>query len=152
MAVKVISKNRKVFHDYEVGDRFEAGLALAGTEVKALRIGKVNINDGWIEITDQHEAILKGVHIGHYTHGNIHNHEERRDRKLLLNKKELDKLDRFSSEKGHSIVPIKIYFKNRYIKIEIALGRGKKNYDKRQSSKEKDANRDISRVLRHKNR
>jgi len=148
MGIKVISKNRKAFHNYEVSDSFEAGIELRGTEVKALRAAKVNLGDGWVDIVNGSEAFLREVHIGHYSHGNIMNHDERRDRKLLLHKREIIKLTRAISEKGFSVVPLKIYFKGRFIKVEIALGKGKKGYDKRESSKQKDANREISRALK----
>ncbi len=150
MGIKVISKNKKAFHDYEIGDRFEAGIELTGTEVKALRAGKVNLSDGWIDISSAGEAWLKEAHIGHYSHGNIMNHAEKRERRLLLNKRELVKLTRSMQEKGFSIVPIKIYFKGHYIKLEIALGKGKKSFDKRESAKKKDANREIARAMRAK--
>lgn len=152
MSIKIITKNRKAYHEYEVGEKFEAGLELKGTEVKALRIGKVNINDGWVDITSQGEAILVDTTIGHYTHGNLFNHEETRPRRLLLHKNEIAKLLRGVSERGYSIIPLAVYFKGRYIKMEISLARGKKAYDKRQSEKTKDANREISRAIRHKNR
>ncbi|MBF0440800.1 MAG: SsrA-binding protein SmpB [Oligoflexales bacterium] len=146
--MKVISKNRKAFHEYEIGESFEAGMELRGTEVKALRAGKVNLQDGWVEITNRYEAYLKEVHIGHYSHGNINNHLETRDRRLLLHKKEIKSMSRFFSDKGNSIVPIKIYFKDSTIKVEIAMAKGKKLHDKRESSKEKDAVREISKAMK----
>ena len=146
--IKVISSNKKAFHEYNIGDKWEAGIELKGTEVKALRDGRVNLSDGWIDISGRSEAILKEVHIGHYTHGNIMNHAERRDRRLLLHRHEIDKLQSAVEEKGFSLVPIKIYFKGARIKIEIAVGRGKKQHDKRQASKEKDAKKEIARAMR----
>ena len=148
MGIKIISKNRKAFHNYEVGDRWEAGIALLGTEVKALRATKVNLGDGWVDITQDGRAVLREVHIGQYDFGNRANHDERRPRPLLLHKKEIHKLSRAMSEKGFSIVPLKIYFKGRHIKVEIGLGKGKKAYDKRESSKKKDASREISRAMK----
>ncbi len=148
MGIKIISKNRKAFHNFEIGDKWEAGIELLGTEVKALRAAKVNLGDGWIDITKDGEAIMKEVHIGHYNFGNRMNHEERRDRRLLLHKREINKLNRAILEKGFSVVPIKVYFKGRYIKVEIALGKGKKSYDKRESDKKKTANREIERALK----
>ncbi len=148
MGIKIISKNRKAFHNYEISDRLEAGISLQGTEVKALRAGKVNLGEGWVDINDDGEAFLKDVHIGQYTHGNIMNHEETRPRRLLLHKRELHKLSRATQAKGFAVVPISIYFKRSYIKVEIALGKGKKAFDKRQSEKEKDAKKMISRVLK----
>lgn len=148
MGIKVISKNKKAFHNYDIGDSFEAGIELVGTEVKALRGGKVNLGDGWIDIDQDGDAVLKEAQIGHYSHGNIMNHEERRPRRLLLHKREILKLERAITEKGLSIVPLKIYFKGRYIKVEIALGKGKKAYDKRESAKKKDANKEIQRAMK----
>lgn len=152
MGIKVISKNKKAFHNFDIGDSFEAGIELVGTEVKALRGGKVNLGDGWIDINQNQEAVLKEAQIGHYSHGNIMNHEERRPRRLLLHRREIDKLERAVTEKGLSIVPLKIYFKGRYIKLEIALGKGKKAYDKRESSKKKDANKEIQRAMKIRSR
>ena len=147
--IKVISSNKKAFHNYEIGEKWEAGIALLGTEVKALRDGRVNLGDGWVEITDDLEAVLREVHIGHYSHGNIMNHAERRGRKLLLHRRELSKMQRSINEKGLSVVPLKIYFKGGYIKIEVGIGRGKKSYDKRQSNKAKDASKEIARAMKH---
>ena len=148
MGIKIISKNRKAFHNYDIGDSWEAGISLQGTEVKALRATKVNLGDGWVDITANGEAILKEVHIGHYDFGNRANHDERRPRRLLLHKNEINKLGRAIAEKGFSVVPLKIYFKNSRIKVEIALGKGKKSHDKRETSKQKDANREISRAMK----
>lgn len=146
--IKVISTNKKAFHNYEIGEKWEAGIALKGTEVKALRDGRVNLSDGWVNITDDHEAILMEIQIGHYAFGNIMNHEERRNRKLLLHAQELTKISRAIKQKGLSVVPVKIYFKGSFVKVEIAIGRGKKAHDKRESNKEKDANREIARTMR----
>ena len=148
MGIKVISKNRKAFHEYEIGESFEAGISLVGTEVKSLRLGKVNLTDGWVEITERREAILHDVQISPYSHGNIFNHAEKRERKLLLHKKEIAKLYRAASEKGIAIVPIKIFFKENLVKMEIALGKGKKLFDKRQTTKEKDANKEIAKAFK----
>jgi SsrA-binding protein len=150
--IKVISSNRKAFHEYTIGDKWEAGLSLQGTEVKALRDGRVNLSDGWIDITDEHEAILREVHIGHYSHGNIMNHEERRPRRLLLHSHEIDKLARAIREKGFTLLPLKIYFKGRHIKLEVALGKGKKSHDKRDAAREKDAKKEISRAMKDRRR
>lgn len=147
MGIKVISKNRKAFHNFEIGDSYEAGIALLGTEVKALRAAKVNLTDGWIDISNG-EAWLKDIHIGHYAQGNRHNHDESRNRRLLLKKKEISKLNRLISEKGYSIVPIKIYFKDSIIKVEIAIGKGKKLHDKRDAAKKKDAQKEIARAVK----
>ena len=148
MGIKVISKNKRAFHEYEIGESFEAGIALLGTEVKSLRLGKVNLTDGWVEITARREAILHDVQISPYTHGNIFNHAEKRERKLLLHKKELSKLYRAVSEKGIAVVPIKIFFKEHIVKMEIAIGKGKKLYDKRQANKEKDAVKEMAKAFK----
>ncbi len=150
--IKVISSNRKAFHEYAISDKWEAGIALQGTEVKALRDGKINLSDGWVEITDDLEAFLHEVHIGHYSHGNIMNHLERRPRRLLLHRQELTRLARAVQEKGYSLLPLKMYFSGRYIKLEIGLGKGKKSYDKRDTAREKDAKREISRVMKNQSR
>src|SRR5690349_8212399 len=130
--IKVISSNKKAFHNYEIGEKWEAGIALKGTEVKALRDGRVNLSDGWVNITDDLEAVLMEIQIGHYTFGNLMNHEERRNRKLLLHAQEIGKLAKAVKQKGLSVVPTKIYFKGSFVKVEIAIGRGKKTHDKRE--------------------
>jgi SsrA-binding protein len=150
--IKVLASNKKAFHEYSISDTWEAGIALQGTEVKALRDGKVNLTDGWVDFTPGGQAMLREVHIGHYSHGNIMNHLERRSRVLLLHKREIEKLMRASREKGFSIVPLKIYFSGRFVKVEIGLGKGKKAYDKRDTSKEKDARREIDRVMKSQRR
>jgi SsrA-binding protein len=149
MSIKVIVNNRRAFHEYTVEDKFEAGIALTGTEVKSLRAGKCNLSDGWVDI-EHDEAILKEVQISPYTEGNRFNHAEKRPRKLLLHKKEIQKLLRKISEKGYTVVPLKVYFKENWIKVEIALARGKKLHDKRDASKKKDSNREIARAMRGK--
>lgn len=147
MGIKVLVSNRKAFHEYTISDRVEAGLVLQGTEVKSLRLSKGNLTDGWVEF-DQGEAFLMDVQISHYTHGNIMNHEEKRRRKLLMHKRELVKLESRIAEKGFTVVPLKLYFKNGKIKVELGLGKGKKHYDKRESEKSKQANRDIARAMK----
>lgn len=149
MGIKVISKNKKAYHNYQIGDTFEAGIALVGTEVKALRAAKINLGEGWVDISNQEEAWLKDVHIGHYSHGNRQNHDETRPRRLLLKKYEIKRLARKLNEQGFALVPTKVYFKRSYIKVEIGLGKGKKLHDKRESSKAKDANREMSRALKN---
>lgn len=149
MGIKIIAKNRKAFHEYEITDRFEAGIELQGTEVKSMRQGKVNLGDGWIAIDQQGEAYLKQVHISHYSHGNIYNHDEGRPRKLLLKKQELKKLSELVERKGFALVPLKAYFKGQFIKIEVGVGKGKKAHDKRDTSKQKDAQREIERALKN---
>jgi SsrA-binding protein len=130
--VKILSDNRKARHDYELFERFEAGIALTGTEVKAARDGKVQLRDGYAEIAG-HEAWLVNVHIGHYTHGNIFNHDIERRRKLLLHRNEINKLLGKTVEKGLTLIPTRVYLKNGRIKCEIAVGRGRKLHDKREA-------------------
>lgn len=148
MAIKIISKNKRAYHDYQINETIEAGIELQGTEVKSLRAGKVNLADGWVEISAQTEAWLMDIHIGLYEQGNRANHDERRPRRLLLHKHELKKLRRAVQEQGFSIIPTKIYFKNSRIKLECGLGKGKKLHDKRNASRDKDAKRDVERALR----
>ncbi len=141
-------RNKKAFHDYEVLERFEAGIALVGTEVKSIRAGKVKLLDAFCRITDQGELILQGMEISPYAFGNIHNHPAARDRKLLMHKKEILRLSNRMAEKGFSLIPLAMYFKKGKVKVEIALCKGKKLHDKRQSMKEKDAKLEINRALK----
>jgi len=147
MSIKVIASNRKARHNYAISDTWEAGISLQGTEVKALRQGKANLSDGWVDIAEG-EAFLKEVHISPYSHGNRENHPEKRTRKLLLHKKEIHKMERAVNEKGFALVPLKLYFKHGKIKAEIGLGKGKKFYDKRESKKKQDSDRDMQRAMR----
>lgn len=147
MGIKIVSNNKKAFHEYQIVEKFEAGIQLKGTEVKALRNGKVNLNDGWVSIHNG-QVILKQAHIGHYSHGNIYNHEEKRERKLLLHKSQIIKLEKSIASKGLTLVPLKLYLKKGWFKLEIGLGRGKKLHDKRQSEKKKDADRQIARAIK----
>jgi SsrA-binding protein len=145
---KIICRNKKAFYEYEIKETFEAGVALQGTEVKSIREGKINLEDGWVEITEGEEAILRQVHITPYHHGNIFNHPERRPRKLLLKKKELRHLAEEVNTKGWTVVPLKVYIKGQRIKLEVGLARGKKDFDKRESTKEREANREIERAMK----
>ncbi len=147
MGIKIISKNRKARHEYEILDKYEAGMVLLGTEVKALRAVKVNLGGGWVDVRED-RAVLCDVHIGHYEHGNVMNHDQKRRRPLLLSKREIKKLNQQVQEKGMAIVPLAIYFKGSYIKIEIGVGRGKNLHDKRQASKKRDADRTMRRVIK----
>ncbi len=148
MTIKIIASNKSAFHEYEVLDRFEAGIELQGTEVKSLRSGKVNLSDGWVGFTPKGEAWLKQVHISPYSHGNQFNHHENRERRLLLHKSELAKLIDAVEKKGLTVVPLKIYFKEGWVKVEVAVARGKKLHDKRADSKEKTAKRELARAFR----
>ena len=135
-SLKVVATNRAARHDYFIDETYEAGIVLSGTEVKALRQGRASIADGYIAI-DHGEAWLENVHIPEYTQGTWTNHAPRRKRKLLLHHHEIDELLIRTREKGHTIVPLRLYFVNGRAKVEIALARGKKLYDKRQTLKEK---------------
>jgi SsrA-binding protein len=143
---KLIAQNRKARYDYHIDDVFEAGLVLVGTEVKSLRAGRATLGDGFAEIHDG-EAFLHGVHIPEYTQGTWTNHEPRRVRKLLLNRHEIDKIDAKVKERGFTLVPISMYFKDGRAKVEIGLARGKKTYDKRHSLAERQASREKQQAL-----
>ena len=142
----VVARNRKARHDYLIESTVEAGLVLQGTEVKSLRAGRASLVDGYATITDG-EAWLEGVHIPEYTQGTWTNHSARRKRKLLLHRAEIDKIERKVTEKGVTVVPLALYFKDGRAKVEIALARGKKSYDKRATIAERDAKRDIARAM-----
>jgi SsrA-binding protein len=145
--VKVVARNRRARHDYHIEDTFEAGLVLTGTEVKSLRAGRATLTDGFGLITDS-EAWLHGVHIPEYTQGTWTNHEPRRVRKLLLHRKEIDRLANSTRERGLTLVPLSLYFKDGKVKIELGLGRGKRTYDKRHDLAKRDAAREVDRELR----
>jgi len=142
--IKVIVRNRKAHFEYTIVQSFEAGIVLQGTEVKSLRAGKCNLTDGFVEIING-EAWLKSVHISEYSQGNINNHDPFRDRKLLLNAIEIKKLNQRVKEKGYTIVPLSLYLKNGKVKVEIALAKGKKLYDKREAIAKKDMERESRR-------
>lgn len=144
---KVIATNRKAFHDYFVLQKMEAGIALTGTEVKSLRDGAVNLKDSYVSF-DRGEAFLVGAHISPYSHGNLQNHEPERKRKLLLHKREIDKLFGQVVEKGLTVVPLRLYFKKGRIKAEIAIVRGKKLYDKRESEKRRELDREAEAAIK----
>ncbi|WP_043620532.1 SsrA-binding protein SmpB [Nonomuraea candida] len=148
---KVIAQNKRARHDYHVEDTFEAGLVLQGTEVKSLREGRASLVDGYASI-DGDEAWLLNVHIPEYSQGTWTNHAARRKRKLLLHRKEIDKLAAKTKEGGLTIVPLTLYFKDGRAKVEIAVARGKKDWDKRQALAEQQAKREMARALRHRNR
>jgi SsrA-binding protein len=144
---KVVASNRRARHDYAIEDVMEAGLMLTGTEVKSLRAGRASLTDGYAMITDD-EVWLHGVHIPEYSLGTWTNHEPRRIRKLLLHRKEIAKLARAMSEGGLTLVPLSLYFKDGKAKIEIALARGRRSYDKRQELARRDAAREVERAFR----
>lgn len=139
-SIKLISQNKKAFHDYFILETYQAGISLKGTEVKAIRAGKCNLKDSYIKI-ENNEAILKNMHISPYEFGNIFNHDPLRDKKLLLNKYEIKKLIGSTTIDGNTLVPLKIYFKGSYVKLDIAIAKGKKLYDKRQDIAKKDQKR-----------
>ena len=143
---KLISSNKKAYFDYLIFDKFEAGIALLGTEIKSIRRNGANLKDSYIKITDNLEAYLINCHISPYEFGNIYNHEPRRERKLLLNKKEILKILNKVKQEKYTIVPTQMYFSSRWVKLEIALAKGKKLYDKRDSLKKKDIDRDLKRL------
>jgi SsrA-binding protein len=144
---KVIARNRRARYDYHIEDVYEAGLVLTGTEVKSLRAGRASLTDGFGQITD-HEAWLLGVHIAQYTQGTWTNHEPRRPRKLLMHRKEIEKLASATAERGLTLVPLSLYFKDGKAKVELALARGKRAYDKRHDLAQRDAAREVDRALR----
>ena len=144
---KLIASNKKALHDYFVVQKFEAGLALMGTEVKALRDGKANLKDAYV-IFKEGEAFLFGMHVSPYSHGNIQNHEPERTRKLLLHRNEIEKLRVQTVEKGLSVVPLRLYFKGSRIKAEIAIVRGKKQYDKRETERTREADREAAQAMK----
>ena len=147
----VVATNSKAFHDYYIGDRYEAGIALVGTEVKALREGRVNLRDSFARI-EGNEVYLHHCHISPYSHGNLSNHEPLRVRKLLLHRKEIAKLIGKTQQRGFALVPIKIYFKKGRAKVELALAQGKKAPDKRETLRKKSAEREIQQALKQRQR
>jgi SsrA-binding protein len=148
----VVASNRKARHDYTIESTLEAGLVLTGTEVKALRAGRASLVDGFVSIDDG-EAWLQAVHIPEYSQGTWTNHAPRRKRKLLLHRLEIDKLAASVKEKGHTIVPLQLYFSDGRAKVEIGLARGKREYDKRQALKERQDKRETDRAVQaHKHR
>ena len=150
MAIKIVAKNKKAYHDYHIDATYEAGMVLSGPEVKSLRAGKANLRDGYVRIDSRGEVMLHGVHISMYTFATHNPNEPRRVRKLLLHQREIRKLIGKLNEKGLALIPLKIYFiENGKAKVELGLARGKREYDKRASLKEKQSNREIQREMRH---
>src|SRR5262245_45107915 len=143
---KMVAQNRKARHDYHVEDTFEAGLVLTGTEVKSLRAGRASLVDGFAEVKDD-EMWLQGVHIPQYTEGTWTNHEPRRARKLLLHRREIERIESRVNERGLTVVPLALYFKDGKAKVEIALARGKRAYDKRQAIAKREADREAAREM-----
>ena len=147
MAKKIISTNRKAFHEYHIFDKYTAGMVLTGTEIKSVRKGAVNLKDSFVRIED-FEPFLYNCHISPYEQGNRYNHEEKRTRKLLLNKKEIEKMLGKIKKDGYTIVPLELFLENGWAKLEIALAKGKKLYDKRDDLAKKAQNRDIQRNIK----
>ncbi len=140
---KLIAKNPTAYHNYFIEDKIEAGIVLFGTEIKSIRAGKVNLKDSYANIK-KGEVYICGMHISPYEHGNIFNKDPLRDRKLLLNKREINRLIGLIKQKGYTLIPISIYFKGNFVKIELGIGKGKKLYDKRQDIAKKDAQKQIA--------
>jgi len=147
MNEKIIATNRKAYHEFFILDKFEAGIELLGSEVKSLREGSGNLKEGYVVIRDGN-AVLIGVHISPYSHTGFQGHDPLRDRQLLLNKREIIKLLKKVSEKGLTLIPLRMYFKNGWVKVEIGLAKGKHHYDKKDSIKKRDIKRETEREVR----
>ncbi len=148
--IKLIANNKKAYHDYFIEDKYEAGIALHGTEVKSLRMGKCSIKESFIRI-ENGEMYIYGMHISPYEKGNIFNRDPLRVRKLLLHKHQINKIGGQLSQKGYTIIPLQVYFKGRLVKLEIGLAKGKKLYDKREDIAKKDMRRETEREFKVKN-
>ena len=147
----IVAQNRKARHDYSIGDTYEAGLALTGTEVKSLREGRASLTDAFGTVDDG-EVWLRQAHIPEYSHGTWTNHTARRTRKLLLNRREISRIERDLASASTTLIPLSIYFLNGYAKVELGVGTGKREYDKRQTLSERDARREAERALAARNR
>src|SRR3712207_4676929 len=148
---KLVAQNRKARHDYHIHDTYEAGIVLGGTEVKSLREGRASLIDAFATVDDG-EVWLRGAHIPEYTHGTWTNHTARRTRKLLLNRREISRIERELASSGMTLIPLSLYFADGYAKVEIAVASGKREYDKRHSIAERDARREAERALAARNR
>jgi SsrA-binding protein len=142
-----VAVNRRAYHDYFIDEKLEAGIMLSGSEVKSVRNGRTNLRDGFVRI-DGNEAWLENVHISPYAQANLMNHEPLRPRKLLLHRKEISSLIGKVRQKGYTLIPLRVYFSRNHAKVELGLGRGKKQYDKREAIAERDAKREIARAMR----
>ena len=149
-SIKTLASNRQAYHKYFIEEKFEAGIELVGTEVKSVRMGKLNLKESWIEISNG-QMFVKQMHISPYEKGNIFNKDPMRVRKLLMHKKEINKLFGLVQRQGYAIIPLSVYLKGSLIKVEVALAKGKKLYDKRASDAERDAKRHIDRELKERN-
>ncbi len=150
-SLKTVAKNKKAFHDYFILEKFEAGIELFGTEVKSVRLGQLNLKDSYCFIKDG-ELFVRGMHISPYEKGNIFNKDPLRERKLLMHKREINRLFGKMKQDGCAIVPLSVYFKGPRVKVEVALTKGKKEYDKRNSIAARDAGREIDRAMKQRNR
>ena len=148
--IKEIAQNRKAFHDYFVLEKYEAGIELAGTEVKSVRAGQVNMKDSYCSIKNG-ELFLRGMHISPYEKGNIFNRDPVRVRRLLMHKREINRLNSQVMQQGVALIPLSLYFKDSKVKVEIAVCKGKKLYDMREASAKKDAQRDMDRIMKERN-
>jgi len=148
---QVVARNKKAYHDYIIGDRFEAGMVLMGTEVKSLRMGRVSLTDAYATI-DAGEVWLRGANIPEYLQGTYHNHAAKRTRKLLLNRREITKIERQVAQSGRTLIPLSLYFKDGYAKIELAVATGKRTWDKRQAIAARDADRQMQRAMANRNK
>ena len=144
---RLVSQNKKAFHDYFIEEIFQAGIALVGTEVKSLRAGRCNLKESYIKI-EGNDALIEGMHISLYDHGNIHNHSPVRRRRLLLHRREINRLRAAVTREGFTIVPIKVYFVRSLVKLDIALARGKKPFDKREAGAKKTQQREAAKEFR----
>ena len=145
--IRVMANNRKAFHDYFVEDKYEAGIELKGTEVKSIRAGTLNLKDSYV-IAKNGEAWVHSMHISPYDKGNIFNHDPDRAKRLLLHKREINKLAALAAQDGYALVPLSVYFRDAKVKVELGVCRGKKNYDKREAAAKRDAKRQIDRAMR----
>ena len=152
MQNNIIAKNPTAYHNYEIIDKIETGIVLFGTEIKSIRAGKVNLKDSYAVIEKNREVFVYSMNISPYDFGNIYNKDPLRPKKLLLNKKEINKLIGLTSQKGYSLIPIQLYFKGNFVKLELGVGKGKKLYDKREDIKKKESERKIERYLKDSNR
>lgn len=150
-AVKQVARNQKAYHDYFIEEKFEAGIELAGTEVKSIRMGNVNLKDSFCLIKDGQLSVL-GMHISPYEKGNIFNKDPRRPRRLLMHKREIMRLFARIKQDGYSLIPLSVYFKGPRVKLSLGLARGKKLYDKRESAAKRDAKREMDRAMKSRNR
>ena len=150
-SVKIVAQNKKAYHDYFVEEKYEAGIELFGTEVKSIRKGTLNLKDSWCSIV-KGEIFVNGMHVSPYEQGNIYNKDPLRVRKLLMHKKEIDKLFALIKQQSYTLIPLSVYFKGSKVKIEVGLCKGKKLYDKREDAAKKSAQRDIERAIKENQR